>query len=89
MLIDCDTCTVRGLACSDCVVTVLLAGQPPGPSEHGVDLDAAEQRAIAALADSGLVPPLRLAGTCAGHPVDRPPRAGPPRPEPEERQQAG
>ena len=29
MLIDCDTCTVRGQDCDDCVVTVLL-GAPPG-----------------------------------------------------------
>ena len=29
MLIDCDTCTVRGQGCHDCVVTVLL-GAPPG-----------------------------------------------------------
>ena len=29
MLIDCDTCTVRGTGCADCVVTVLL-GAPPG-----------------------------------------------------------
>ena len=29
MLIDCDTCTVRGQGCDDCVVTVLL-GAPPG-----------------------------------------------------------
>ena len=29
MLIDCDTCTVRGEGCADCVVTVLL-GAPPG-----------------------------------------------------------
>ena len=28
MLIDCDTCTVRGQGCDDCVVTVLL-GAPP------------------------------------------------------------
>lgn len=55
MHIDCDTCEVRGLACGDCVVTVLL-GAPPA----GVELDAAERQAIAVLADSGLVPPLRL-----------------------------
>ena len=55
MLIDCDSCTVRGLACGDCVVTVLL-GVPP----VGVELDAAEQAAISVLADQGLVPPLRL-----------------------------
>ena len=28
MLIDCDGCAVRDLACGDCVVTVLLG--PPG-----------------------------------------------------------
>ena len=55
MLIDCDSCTVRGLACGDCVVTVLL-GVPPA----GVELDEAEQAAIGALAAQGLVPPLRL-----------------------------
>ena len=55
MLIDCDGCAVRGLACSDCVVTVLL-GAPP----DGVRLDETERRALAALADGGLVPPLRL-----------------------------
>jgi hypothetical protein len=55
MLIDCDSCTARGPACGDCVVTALL-GAPP----HGADLDLAERRAIGVLADSGLVPPLRL-----------------------------
>jgi hypothetical protein len=52
--IDCDTCVVRGLACHDCVVTVLL-GPPP---ELGFDED--EQRALDVLAGSGLVPPLRM-----------------------------
>ena len=52
--IDCDTCLVRGLACHDCVVTVLL-GPPP---ELTIDDD--ERRALDVLADSGLVPPLRL-----------------------------
>jgi hypothetical protein len=37
------------------VVTVLL-GAPP----DGVQLDDTERRALAALADGGLVPPLRL-----------------------------
>ena len=122
MLSDCDTCTVRGEGCDDCVVTVLL-GAPPGwrrsdptvvpltrrvipgadPAEqrpattgtsaaaHGagttavgdapgratagrdvaridttaedpwsvVELDEVERRAVQALADFGLVPPLR------------------------------
>jgi hypothetical protein len=55
MLIDCDRCAVRGLACGDCVVTVLL-GAPP----EGVSLDTDEREAISVLAESGLVPPLRL-----------------------------
>jgi hypothetical protein len=62
VLIDCDSCEVRGLACGDCVVTVLLGAAPAdlsGPP-GAVDLDADERRAIGVLADSGLVPPLRL-----------------------------
>ena len=110
MLIDCDTCTVRGEGCADCVVTVLL-GAPPGWQDGGgqtvvpltrrprheavageaadagdtphspgrvagrcevdhvdtdavvsrplVELDDVERRAVRALADFGLVPPLR------------------------------
>jgi hypothetical protein len=52
--IDCDTCVVRGLACHDCVVTVLL-GPPP---ELALDLD--DERALGVLAESGLIPPLRM-----------------------------
>jgi hypothetical protein len=123
VLIDCDTCTVRGHGCADCVVTVLLgappgwrgsdptvvpltrrpaaegrepqrraaggaggpqaaAGHPPatagdapdhaadrcdlsrvdtGPADGRpvVELDEVERRAVRALADFGLVPPLR------------------------------
>jgi len=51
--IDCGTCEVRGLACADCVVTVLLGATPDA-------LDAEDRRALGVLADSGLVPPLRL-----------------------------
>ncbi len=52
--VDCDTCVVRGLACGDCVVTVLL-GPPPE-----LRFDDDEAAALAVLAGSGLVPPLRL-----------------------------
>ena len=52
--IDCDTCVVRGLACHDCVVTVLL-GPPPE-----LTFDDDECRALDVLAQGGLVPPLRL-----------------------------
>ena len=55
MLIDCDSCRVRGPACGDCVVTVLL-GAPP----DGVHLDPEERDALDVLAASGLIPPLRL-----------------------------
>lgn len=55
MLIDCDTCSVRGGACRDCVVTVILSN-PVGP----VELDEAEQYAVGSLSTVGLVPPLRL-----------------------------
>jgi hypothetical protein len=87
MLIDCDTCTVRGTGCADCVVTVLL-GAPPGwqgvdpvvvpmtararpgtgataedvvvpPAGVVVEFDDVERRAVRALAEGGLVPPLR------------------------------
>ena len=52
--IDCDTCLVRGQACHDCVVTVLL-GPPPE-----LTLADDECRALDTLAAGGLVPPLRL-----------------------------
>ena len=54
MVIDCGTCVMRDVACTECVVSVLLG--PPGVFE----LQATEQTALAVLADSGLVPPLRL-----------------------------
>jgi hypothetical protein len=60
VVIDCDTCEVRGLACHDCVVTVLL-GPPPE-----VGFDDEEQRALAVLAESGLVPRLRMVTPTSG-----------------------
>ena len=85
MVIDCERCEVRGLACGDCVVGVLLGmpgvapgaldgpadGPTDGTEESGprpsgapaVHLDAPEQRALAVLADQGLVPRLRLVST--------------------------
>lgn len=56
MVIDCGSCQMRELACGDCVVSVLLG--PPGQQGHHVNAD--EQQALGVLADSGLVPPLRL-----------------------------
>jgi hypothetical protein len=57
VIVDCDTCVVRGLSCGDCVVTFLL-GPPDWMSGEG--LPGEEAAALAVLADSGLVPPLRL-----------------------------
>lgn len=59
--IDCDTCMVRGLACHDCVVTVLL-GPPPE-----LMFEDDERQALEVLAEGGLVPPLRLV-----QPIDGP-----------------
>jgi hypothetical protein len=55
MLIDCDSCRVRGIGCGDCVVSVILGGPP-----EGVELDEAERAALGVLADAGMVPRLRL-----------------------------
>jgi hypothetical protein len=62
--IDCDTCVVRGAACHDCVVTVLLGP----PAELTLDEDAC--RALDALADGGLVPPLRMVQPLPGPVVE-------------------
>jgi hypothetical protein len=62
--IDCDSCLVRGLSCHDCVVTVLL-GPPPELS-----FDSEEQAALDVLAQSGLVPPLRMVTPLAGPEVE-------------------
>lgn len=64
VIIDCDSCEVRGLACGDCVVTALL-GSPPS----GVEFDEGECAALDVLAGSGLVPPLRLV-TAVDAPAD-------------------
>lgn len=55
MIIDCDSCTGRGHACGDCVISVLLG--PPQYGEHAID--DAEVVALDVLAQAGLVPPLR------------------------------
>lgn len=52
-LVDCESCTVRGVGCSDCVVSVLL-GVP-----DGLELDHEERTALAVLSEGGLLPPLR------------------------------
>ena len=55
MIIDCQTCTKREIACADCVVTVLMQILPAGEITHN------HAQAISVLSEKGLVPPLRFA----------------------------
>jgi hypothetical protein len=54
VIIDCDQCQMRDIACDDCVVTALL-GAAPAEEIGGETVDA-----LRVLADGGLVPPLRM-----------------------------
>jgi hypothetical protein len=54
VIIDCDQCEMRDVACDDCVVTALLG------SGGGADLGGDTVDALRVLADGGLVPPLRM-----------------------------
>ncbi|MGW0175758.1 hypothetical protein ACWDUM_18210 [Rhodococcus sp. NPDC003322] len=71
MIVDCSRCAVRDIACGDCVVTVLLGYPAPEGSTQtarsGVvarmSIEQDERAAMAALADAGLVPRLRLVPT--------------------------
>jgi hypothetical protein len=58
MIIDCDSCVMRQIACGDCVVSVLLDIKPaPGKN---AELSNADKAAINNLSFVGLVPPLRF-----------------------------
>lgn len=52
MVIECDRCEARGLACGNCAATVIV---------EGTDLGPAELRALTVLANAGMIPPLRYA----------------------------
>lgn len=52
MIINCDTCIMRDIACQDCVVTSLLA-----PRE---DVSERTVEAIGVLSSRGIVPPMRF-----------------------------
>ena len=66
MVVDCGSCEVRGKACQECVVSVLLG--PPST----VELDSSERRAIDVLAGAGMVPKLRLIPITPVNPVNTP-----------------
>jgi hypothetical protein len=57
VLIDCDACVMRGPGCQDCVVTVVLG---MSADRGSIRIDDEERAALDVLAQSGLVPPLRL-----------------------------
>lgn len=59
MIIDCDSCEMRNIACDDCVVSVLLAA-PRAVDQGDIEWRDDESGALRVLAQSGLVPPLRL-----------------------------
>jgi len=52
VLIDCDRCEMRDIACGDCVVGTLLG--------LDVEIGEPERQALRTLADAGMVPPLRF-----------------------------
>jgi len=58
MLIDCDSCLAKDIACDDCVVSVIFK---EGFVDDGpLNLNEDEADALSTLADAGLVPRLRL-----------------------------
>lgn len=74
MIIDCESCVMRDIACKDCVVSVLIPG--PVLAQDGVakqgggeksfpmtvsEMSSEEARVIDLLASRGMVPPLRYA----------------------------
>jgi hypothetical protein len=58
MTVNCDRCTVRGTTCANCAVTFVTSPGDASLGDH-VELDADEVRALTALADAGMIPPLR------------------------------
>ena len=77
MIIDCESCVMRDIACKDCVVSVLIpipSFAQPGHSQpeslehespitppHLAEVSSEEARVIDLLASRGMVPPLRYA----------------------------
>ena len=70
MIIDCDSCVMREIACKDCVVSVLISS-PAKQNQVSAQVQAEtlsemsleEARVIDLLASRGMVPPLRYAQT--------------------------
>ena len=60
MIIDCDSCIMRDIACKDCVVSVLISA-PNNKSHEPSELGLEEARVIDLLSSRGMIPPLRYA----------------------------
>lgn len=60
MIIDCESCVMRDIACRDCVVSVLIEA-PISTIERGSEIGPEESRVIDLLASRGMIPPLRYA----------------------------
>jgi hypothetical protein len=58
MIINCESCVMRDIACGDCVVSVLLEIKPA--AGKNAELSNKQQLAINNLAKFGIVPPLRF-----------------------------
>jgi hypothetical protein len=67
MIIDCDRCEARNIACDDCVVSVLLAA-PRAAGGGDIEWGDDESGALRALAHGGLVPPVRMRDERAARP---------------------
>lgn len=77
MIIDCESCVMRDIACKDCVVSVLITSPRLAPKdqqsqtrpelsireslEPAVEFANEEARVIDLLASRGMIPPLRYA----------------------------
>jgi hypothetical protein len=60
MIVDCDRCKVRGNACQDCVITLLL-----GAPSVGLEQDGSGRRGLDTVAETGMVPRLQLVARLA------------------------
>ena len=58
MLIDCDSCLAKDIACDDCVISVIF--EEGFVDEGPLNMDDDEVEALSTLAEAGLVPQLRL-----------------------------
>ena len=54
MLIDCDTCLAKDIACDDCVISVIF--KEGFVDEGPLNLDDDEADALSTLAEAGLIP---------------------------------